>query len=95
MTLRTGGWRENEELPVGTIVPADITRKWPLANRIALEGAAYVRFFVSPDEAVHGTEIREEVRADPIRARIKTKDATAVRRTTTRYENAKRIGATA
>lgn len=95
MKLRSGGWRENEELPVGTMVPAEVTSRWPLRNRIALETAAFVRYFVTPEEAADGDAVTEEVRADPIRARIKTKDAAAVRRTATRYDNAKRIGATA
>lgn len=89
MTLRTGGWRENEQLPIGTVVPAEITSRWPLRNRIALETASYVRYFQTADEAEQNSAaVAREVRADPIRARIATKSAAATRRTATRAANA-------
>ncbi len=70
-TPRAGGWRENELQVPGTVVPAEIVAKWPVANRLALRENKYVRYFVSPDEAAEAAvSIAQAVRAHPERAQL-------------------------
>jgi hypothetical protein len=52
LRLRTGGWRENEELPSGTIIPGEIVSTWPISNRTAMQSAGRIRYFLSEAEAM-------------------------------------------
>jgi hypothetical protein len=51
MILRKGGWRENEQLPSGTIIPGDVVAAWPITNRMAMANQGRIRYFMSPAEA--------------------------------------------
>lgn len=93
MTLTVGGWRQGEELEVGTVVPAEVTSKWPLANRMAMEKNGFVTFFHTPAEAEDAMRdvaaTQAEVQANPLRARIKAQEANGVHQRMARMRQAK------
>lgn len=60
MVLRAGGWRENEELPSGTIIPGEVSSAWPLTNRLAMSSSGHVRYFMSPREAEEMAPVLQE-----------------------------------
>jgi hypothetical protein len=77
-TPRTGGWHENVLQPVGTFVPAEVTSRWPLQNRLAMEKGGFVHFFESAEQAA-AEEANSfggaTARRDPIRARLASEAA--------------------
>lgn len=75
MTLRVGGWRENEELIVGTVIPGHVVAEWRLPNKLAMRENRMVRFFLSPEEAAEaGVHRAAEARANPMQASISAED---------------------
>lgn len=60
MKLRTGGWRENEDLPSGTIIPGEVVAAWPLPNRLAMSNQGRIRFFMSETEALELAPVMAE-----------------------------------
>lgn len=77
---RAGDWGRDEMQMPGTYVPAEVTSKWPIQNRLAMHKNGFVQFFLSEDERhlMVGDEGDEEaqaaakatVQAHPIRAQV-------------------------
>lgn len=76
---RVGGWREGKVQSPGTFVPAEVTRKWPLQNRLAMDRTGMVQFFQSEREAaVAGADaetVTQTVQLHPTRAQVTVDDA--------------------
>lgn len=66
LKLRSGGWREGEDLMPGTIVPGAVAGRWPIQNRLAMRENKFCRFFLSPEEAAEsGVDISAMARRNP------------------------------
>lgn len=75
LLLRVGGWREGEDLHPGTIVPSEVTSKWPLTNRLALANNSFIRYFQTQEEAEGMAPIlAEQVQQHPERAMVEAAD---------------------
>jgi hypothetical protein len=71
---RAGGWHENEQQRAGTFVPAEVTSRWPLSNRLAMHKNGFIQFFETAREAEmitgHQPEVTAAIQRDPTRARV-------------------------
>lgn len=76
---RAGAWRVDVQQPPGTFVPAEVTSKWPLQNRLAMHKNGFIQFFETAGEAAlvmgHEAEVTGAVQAHPTRAQVTLADA--------------------
>ncbi len=58
-------------MPVGTAVPASVTSRWPISNRLAMERNGFIEFFQSADQAAaEGAIMAMSAREHPALTRI-------------------------